>query len=108
MQIAQRGFHHLSKIARLHISLYCFFFTSRYDTIQIVVQPDCLFMQADLERWQIERIATILDAEHAEQEAVHQEHDASPKHHRHLLTFRIRHARDLESERDGRERQDPI
>lgn len=48
------------------------------------------------ERRQMERIASILDPEHAQQEAIHAKHNASPNEHGHLLLGGIRHSRDLQ------------
>ena len=44
----------------------------------------------------MERVASILDPEHAQQEAVHAKHNASPNKYGHLLLGRIRHPRDLQ------------
>jgi hypothetical protein len=39
--------------------------------------------------WQEEGISTILEPEHAEQEAVHEEHDAGPSQNCDLLRLRV-------------------
>ena len=48
------------------------------------------------ERRQMERVASIFDPEHAQQEAVHAKHNAPPNEHGHLLLGGIRHSRDLQ------------
>ena len=49
-----------------------------------------------LERWEEERIATILSLEHAQQEAVRREQDTSPNQNSQLLSLDIRHTRNLQ------------
>lgn len=49
-----------------------------------------------LERWQPERVPAVLDPEHAQQERVHPQNDATPDEDSDLLRARVRHTGDLE------------
>lgn len=61
-----------------------------------------------LERRQPEGVATILDAEYAEEERVHSEEDSTPNEHCDLLLARVGHPRDLEGKADGGEGEDTV
>jgi hypothetical protein len=61
-----------------------------------------------LERWQVERIPPVLDLEHAQQKAVHQEHDAAPDEHSELLLLGVDDAGNFNGERNGGEGEDAV
>ena len=61
-----------------------------------------------LERRQPERVASTLDAEHAEQEAVHCQDDSTPDEDGDLLGARVCHTRDFEREADSREGENAV
>lgn len=65
-------------------------------------------MSRYLEGRQPEGVATVLDAESAEEVAVHGEHDETPGKCSNTLSARVRHTGDLESKRDGCESQDGV
>jgi hypothetical protein len=56
-----------------------------------------------LEGRQPERIASVLDFEHAEKEAVHSQDDRTPDEYGNLLSLWILHPRYFQSQGDGRE-----
>lgn len=61
-----------------------------------------------LERRQEEGVATVLDAESAEEVAVHGEHDKTPSKSSDTLGARVCHTGHLESKRDGCESKDSV
>lgn len=68
----------------------------------------CSFGRKRLEWRQPERVPSVLDPEHAEQEAVHAQNHKSPDHHSDLLSSRVGHTWDLEREADGCKGQDAV
>lgn len=60
------------------------------------------------ERRQRERVGTVLDAENAEKEAVHDEQNTTPGQNSNLLSLVVANARHLNGERDGTESQDTV
>jgi hypothetical protein len=61
-----------------------------------------------LEGRQPEGVAAVLDAESAEEVAVHGEHDETPGECSNTLSTGVCHTGDLESERDGCECEDGV
>jgi hypothetical protein len=61
-----------------------------------------------LEGRQPEGVAAVLDAESAEEVAVHGEHDKTPSKCSDTLSARVCHTGDLESKRDGCECEDGV
>lgn len=60
------------------------------------------------ERRQRERVAAILHAEDAQQEAVHEENDRAPDQRRHLLHLFVCYSRDLDGQGDGGKRKNAV
>jgi hypothetical protein len=60
------------------------------------------------ERRQREWVAAVLHAEHAEQEAVHEEDDRAPDQRGHLLQFFVSYSRDLDGQGDGSKRKNAV
>lgn len=60
------------------------------------------------ERGQRERVASVLDAEDGEQEAVDEEKNGTPEQNPHLLLLGISHSWDLHDQGDRCERQKTI
>lgn len=60
------------------------------------------------ERRQGEWVTAIFDAEDAQEKAVYQEQDQTPNDHGDLLSLGVSHAWDLDSQRDGAEREHTI
>ena len=60
------------------------------------------------ERWQGEGVAAVLDAEDAEQEAVHDDHDTTPDEDGELLCLLIGNSRRLDGQCDGSKRQNAV
>lgn len=60
------------------------------------------------ERRQRERVAAVLHAENAQQEAVHEEDDGAPDDGCHLLDLFVCYSRDLDGQRNGREGKDTV
>ena len=61
-----------------------------------------------LEGRQPEGVAAVLDAECAEEVAVHGEHDETPSKCSNTLSARVRHTGDLESKGDGCESKNGV
>lgn len=56
----------------------------------------------------MEWIPPIFDFEHAEQEAIHEQHDSSPHEDGQLLLLWLDHSRHLQSQRDGRKGENTV
>jgi hypothetical protein len=59
-------------------------------------------------RRQRERITAVLDAEDAEQEAVHEEHDCGPDHDHQLLALWVGDSRHLDGQGNDGEGEDTV
>lgn len=76
-----------------------------YATSRTIVAPQGLLA---LERRQVERVTAVLRPEHAQQEAIHEEHDRSPGEAAKLLDLWVRNPWYLQREGDSREAEDTI
>ena len=68
----------------------------------------CRKYRAFLERRQPKWVPAVLDPEHAEQEAVHAQNDASPDKDSDLLGSRVGHPGDFQRQTDGGEGEDAV
>ena len=55
----------------------------------LIRKPLGNFTRSILERWEVKWIASVLDPEHAQEEAVHAQHYAPPNEDSQLLPFRV-------------------
>lgn len=68
----------------------------------------CLFLDSLHERREGEGVSAVLDAEHAQQEAVHEEQHTNPSQHGNALRLSVCHSGNLDCEVDSREGKDTI